>query len=140
MQQLSFPVTQADLESAAVPLHVLLPKGMLEVSEQKLLYLLARDHYDGAGEVVDFGAFSGASSYALAAGVVDNSQVTSKDGRVCSYDLFCADELHILKYIQSVFFSRYTAAGEPLYETHKMIKGDSFIDVFYFQTQRFNGL
>jgi hypothetical protein len=140
MHELSFPATQADLENVAVPPHVLLPKGMLEVLEQKLLYLLARDHYDGVGEIVDFGAFSGASSYALAAGVMDNCKVTNKDGRVCSYDSFRADEPHILKYIQSVFFSRIAAAGEPLYPTHKINKGDSFVDVFHFQTQRFNNV
>jgi len=140
MHQISFPVTQADLENVAVPPHVLLPKGMLDVSEQKLLYLLARDHYDGVGEIVDFGAFSGASSYALAAGVMDNSQVTNKDGRVCSYDSFRAEDAHILRYIQTVFFSRFAAAGEPLYPTHQVNKGDTFIDVFHFQTQKFENV
>lgn len=120
-----------------VPAHVLLPKGMLDVSEQKLLYLLARDYYTGSGEIIDAGAFCGASGYALAAGLADNPQVKHKNGRVHSYDLFKVDEPYILEYLQNVFFSRFDRTGKGQYATHKVQVGDSFLDVFLFQTQRY---
>jgi hypothetical protein len=140
MYELNLPASQADLEGAPVPAHVLLPKGMLEVSEQKLLYLLARDYYDGAGEIIDAGAFCGASSYALAAGVADNQRVSKKDGRVHSYDLFQIEEPYTLEYIQNVFYSRYTSKGEKRYPLLDVHKGDSFLDVFLFQTQRYSDI
>src|SRR5476649_2864728 len=104
MDLLRLPATQDELTGAEVPAHVLLPKGMLEVSEQKLLYFLARDLYSETGEIIDAGAFCGASTYALAAGLVDNPRVYRKDARVHSYDLFTIEESYTLEYLQNVFF------------------------------------
>ena len=42
---------------------------MLSREEQKLLYVLARDHWSGEGAIVDAGCFLGGSTVALAAGV-----------------------------------------------------------------------
>ena len=134
---LKLPATQDELVTAEIPAHVLLPKGMLDVSEQKFLYLLARDHYSGSGEIIDAGAFCGASGYALAAGLADNTRINQKFGRVHSYDLFSVEEPYTREYIQNVFFSRFDRSGSRIYATHKVKVGDSFLDVFQFQTQRY---
>ena len=46
--------------------------GMLGLEERKLLYQLARNIYTGEGAVVELGAFCGASTCCLAAGLRDN--------------------------------------------------------------------
>ena len=46
--------------------------GMLGLEERKLLYHLARNTYSGEGAVVELGAFCGASTCCLAAGLRDN--------------------------------------------------------------------
>ena len=54
------------------------PPGMLGGEERQFLYFAARDFYAGAGEIVDAGAFLGASAGALAAGLRDNPRVRDK--------------------------------------------------------------
>ena len=46
--------------------------GMLGLDERRLLYHLARNSYTGEGSVVELGAFCGASTCCLAAGLRDN--------------------------------------------------------------------
>ena len=46
--------------------------GMLGLEERKLLYHLTRNIYTGEGAVVELGAFCGASTCCLAAGLRDN--------------------------------------------------------------------
>lgn len=65
-----------------------MPRGMLRREEAHLLYHLARDLYRGYGEIVDAGAFLGASSYCLAKGLSENARMTSKSGRLHAFDLF----------------------------------------------------
>lgn len=62
--------------------------GQLTVDDRPLYYALARDVYDGFGEIVDAGALIGASAQILAAGLRDNPRVTDKMGRIQVYDLF----------------------------------------------------
>ncbi len=64
------------------------PPGMLGGEERQFLYFAARDFYAGMGEIVDAGAFLGASAGALAAGLRDNPRVHDKFRRITSYDLF----------------------------------------------------
>jgi hypothetical protein len=65
-----------------------MPAGMLGSMEGALLYFLARDYFKGYGELIDAGAFLGASSYCLAKGLEDNAGITTKSGRLHAYDLF----------------------------------------------------
>jgi hypothetical protein len=65
-----------------------MPAGMLGHFEASLLYHLAREAYRGYGEIVDAGAFLGASSYCLLKGLEDNAEVSGKVGRIHAYDLF----------------------------------------------------
>jgi len=71
---------------------------MLE-ARRTLLYWLARDHYRGAGRIVDGGCFTGGSTLALARGVVDGP--TGGGGRpIHVYDLFRADEYMVEHYLR----------------------------------------
>ena len=65
-----------------------MPKGMLGLVEGSLLYFIARDYFHGFGEIIDAGAFLGASSYCLAKGLEVNSKIIAKSGRLHAYDLF----------------------------------------------------
>ena len=62
--------------------------GMLAVEERQFLYHLARDVYRDYGEILDIGAFLGASACALAAGLRDNPRPIRRSRRIRSYDFF----------------------------------------------------
>src|SRR3712207_3988236 len=64
------------------------PAGMLRRGEASLRHHLARDWYGGSGEIIDAGAFLGASSYALGRGLEQNPRVADKAGRIHAYGLF----------------------------------------------------
>jgi hypothetical protein len=68
--------------------------GMLGPEELQFLYFSAQRHYTGAGDIVDAGAFLGASAAAMGAGLRDNPQVTNKTGRIYSYDFFEFGDYH----------------------------------------------
>lgn len=64
--------------------------AMVRPVEQQLLYNIARRHYSGRGETVELGAFFGASTAALAAGLKDHA-VFAAPRRVNTFDRFdCA--------------------------------------------------
>jgi hypothetical protein len=75
--------------------------GLLGLEERKLLYHLARDIYSGAGALVDLGAFCGASTCCLAAGLRDNPR--GVDRRVDSFDCFVASETYLVDFIRNQF-------------------------------------
>lgn len=62
--------------------------SMLAIDEQHMLCWMARDHYEGKGDIVDLGAFLGGSTYCLAKGLSENRRVSRRDHRIHSYDLF----------------------------------------------------
>ena len=64
------------------------PAGMLGPREATLLFHIAKDYYGGFGEIVDAGAFLGASAYCLSKGVDENATLRMKSGFIHSYDLF----------------------------------------------------
>lgn len=68
--------------------------GMLGGEELQFLYFAAREFYSGSGEIVDAGAFLGASALALAAGLRDNRRVEHKSRRIFSYDFFEFDDFY----------------------------------------------
>lgn len=61
------------IADSEIPTHIYLPKGVLEPAERRMLYACAKtaDISDGS-QVVDLGAFCGASAYCHAAGLLDN--------------------------------------------------------------------
>ncbi len=65
-----------------------MPVGMLSHEEGALLRCLAKEYYSGRGEIIDAGAFLGASSYCLAKGLEENAKISSKAGLIHAYDLF----------------------------------------------------
>ena len=103
--------------------------GMLGLEERKLLYQLARNIYTGEGAVVELGAFCGASTCCLAAGLRDNPRAAGH--RVHSYDRFIANEPYLVDFIRTQFgeslemgqsfaaiFRRATAEFADLVEVH----------------------
>jgi hypothetical protein len=99
--------------------------GMLGLEERKLLYHLARNTYTGEGAVVELGAFCGASTSCLAAGLRDNPRAAGR--RIHSYDNFIASEPYLVDFIRAQF-------GE-------MIElGQSFARIFYRVTEQFADL
>jgi len=96
--------------------------GMLGLEERKLLYQLARYVYTGTGAVVELGAFCGASTCCLAAGLRDNPR--AGDQRVHCYDSFIANEPYLVDFIRTQF-------GEAL------DMGQSFATIFRRATGEF---
>jgi hypothetical protein len=96
--------------------------GMLGLEERKLLYHLARNTYTGEGAVVELGAYCGASTCCLAAGLRDNPSAQGQ--RVHSYDRFIADQSYLVDFIRSKFG-----------ETFEL--GQSFAEIFQRATAEF---
>ena len=69
--------------------------GMLALEERQFLYHLARDVYRGEGEILDVGAFIGASACALAAGLRDNPRPIRGQRRIHSYDVFTYGDYYV---------------------------------------------
>ena len=103
--------------------------GLLGLEERKLLYQLARHIYTGEGAVVELGAFCGASTCCLAAGLRDNPRAAGH--HVHSYDRFIANEPYLVDFIRTQFgeaiemgqsfaaiFRRATAEFADLIEVH----------------------
>jgi GT2 family glycosyltransferase len=128
------------LDEFAVPPHVFLPKGMLVPGEHRLLYRVACHYYSGAGAIIDAGAFCGASAYAMAAGVSDNTGTFGKEGRIHCYDLFIAEDHYTKNYLQNNFYSRFDENGERVEVIREVSPGESFLEIFRFQTQRYENL
>jgi hypothetical protein len=61
---------------------------MLWREERLFLYHVARDLYQGRGEIVDLGAFLGGSAACFAAGLRDRRWGCDTHGRIHSFDLF----------------------------------------------------
>lgn len=96
--------------------------GLLGLNERKLLYHLARNVYAGVGAVVDLGAFCGASTCCLAAGLRDNPSI--QGARLHSFDRFVADPGYLVDFIRAHFGVR-------------MELGQSFMPVFRQATAEF---
>ncbi len=75
--------------------------GMLGLDERRLLYHLARNNYTGEGAVVELGAFCGASTSCLAAGLRDNPLAASR--QVDSFDNFIASEPYLVDFLRTQF-------------------------------------
>ncbi len=82
------PVTLIKTMNESKPKEIGEVAGCLVDKEREFLLDYASRLYTGGGEIVDLGCFLGSSTYALAAGLDDNSQVTDKDKRIHAYDRF----------------------------------------------------
>jgi methyltransferase family protein len=74
------------LREALPPELAALP-ALVEPVERRLLYNLARHHYQAAGAIVELGAFLGGSAASLAAGLRDNPSA-GESPRVHTFDCF----------------------------------------------------
>jgi len=65
-------------------------RSMLSIYELALLYSLARHFYKGRGMIIDAGPLLGASTFAFARGLADNSGIDDfqRRARIYSYDIF----------------------------------------------------
>jgi hypothetical protein len=105
----------------AVPLgRISSAPGMLGGEELQFLYFAAREFYSGSGEIVDAGAFLGASALALAAGLRDNPCIRNKAKRIFSYDFFEFDD----------FYRGYLPGNH-------LKRGDDTLPLFHDFTKRF---
>ena len=62
--------------------------GCLIEPERTFMFDYASNLYTGEGEIVDLGCFLGSSTYPLAAGLEQNSNVANKSKRIFAYDRF----------------------------------------------------
>jgi hypothetical protein len=103
-----------------VPPEIYYPRGMIGHEERRMLYWLSNCYYVGEGLVVDAGAYAGASAFCLAAGMSRSRVSSGPLSRVMSYDLFKAVDQYVARAISNDF--------------HKISVGDSYLDVFKYQT------
>jgi hypothetical protein len=77
--------------------HLQLPQSVTEIptmislEERELLYLLAREHWSGAGALIDAGCFLGGSTIALADGLLHRVHPPQRVA-IHTYDLFVLDD------------------------------------------------
>jgi hypothetical protein len=82
---------------AEVPDAVAVVPTMLWYRELQLLHWLARDHFTGAGRIVDGGSFLGGSTAALASGLAARAD-GPWEAAIASYDLFRVEEYTLAEY------------------------------------------
>ncbi len=136
MQHHNLPPDAAAIGQCTIAKHVFLPRGMITRDEIILLYLLGRDFYSGQGAIIDGGAFCGASAYAFAAGIADNPRSFSRSKKIFSYDMFRC-ESYTTTYIKNNFYMFTDLEGNKKFSKDTIANGESFLDVFLFQTQRY---
>ncbi|HXH88708.1 MAG TPA: hypothetical protein VNI55_08900 [Gaiellaceae bacterium] len=100
------------LEREGLPDPIQTTPGMLTWHERKMLYWLARDWYEGVGQIVDAGAYLGLSAVCFRAGLHDRGM---EGRRVHSYDMF-----QLGPFEQTVFEGERPPhdATLPLFEKH----------------------
>lgn len=65
-------------------------RGMIADDERRLLYVLARDYFQGEGVIIDGGTYLGDSSLALGYGLIDRQYPAKK--AIHAFDLFIIDD------------------------------------------------
>lgn len=101
---------------------------------------MAKNYYTGEGEIIDAGAFIGASAYAFAAGLNDNINISTdkKNNRIHSYDFFKAMDDYTVDYIQNNLYCKRDNQGNIKCISFKVEKGYDYKEVFDFQTQKYS--
>ncbi len=97
-----------------------IPK-MMRPTECTLLHHLAKDYYQGDGEIVDAGVLVGASTHSIASGLMQNSKVKNKLKRIHSFDLFMN-----------------TAPAYDAFVRNRVARGESFLHIFLENTREFS--
>jgi hypothetical protein len=80
------------------------PWGLLRDGEGQLLYHLARDHYRGAGVIVDGGSFLGRSAWLLATGLDQNPHLPAdRKPPIHCFDNFIVNDSYTTEVIEQQF-------------------------------------
>ncbi len=115
-------------ENYPVPEHVYLPRGMIGFEERRMLYWLAAEYYEGAGVVVDAGAYLGASAFALAAGLAHSRHRASRQATVHCYDRFVASDDYVRDDISRGFYPVVTDYDySPIFEFQTALHRDRIV-------------
>src|ERR1700722_6335934 len=125
-QNVQPPATRKPWNDIPFPPEIAFPRGMIGEEERRMLFWLGRYFYSGGGVIVDAGAFAGASAFCLAAGLSRSPFAGSPFARILSYDLFKAVDGYVAQAISKDF--------------HKIELGDSYLDVFRYQTALYSTL
>lgn len=99
------------------------PVGMLGSEERLMLHWLTREGFSGRGQVIDAGAFVGASAFALASGLAERTSFLDPGVKVHSFDYFQAMDRYVIDDITQKF--------------RKIAMGDSYLDIFQRQTSAY---
>ncbi|AFM26741.1 hypothetical protein [Desulfomonile tiedjei] len=95
--------------------------SLMSPEESLYLHWIAREYYEGVGEIFDGGPLLGESTCALSSGLALNSRVGNKHKRIHSYDLF--------------MYAEYYMA--PLFTGTGLQDGESFLPLFLKNTMQF---
>ncbi len=95
--------------------------SLMSPEESLYLHWIAREYYEGVGEIFDGGPLLGGSTCAFSSGLALNSRVEHKSKRIHSYDLF----LYAEYYMAQLF------TGADLQD------GESFLPLFLKNTMQF---
>lgn len=116
-------------EKAEIPPNIYYPRGMIGPEERRCFYWLARHALSGAGCIVDAGSFIGASTFCFAAGAAENTCfMKEKDGKLPRPVVHAFDVVQVLE----------SYVGEAIRKDFRPIaKGDSYLDIFEYQTALF---
>jgi hypothetical protein len=95
--------------------------SLMSPEESLYLHWIAREYYEGVGEIFDGGPLLGGSTCALSSGLALNSRVENKHRRIHSYDLFLYAEYYM----------------SPLFAGAGLKDGESFLPLFLKNTMQF---
>ena len=112
--------------NCGAPSEIYLPKGMIGDEERRALYWISRHWFAGRGEIVDAGAYIGASAFAIAAGASANPVVKRRRPIIHSYDYFQAVDDYVIRSLRE--------------SGHAVEPGGDYLDVFRGQTRRYRDL
>jgi hypothetical protein len=101
--------------------------GMISADERKMLFWAARDHWTGAGEIVEIGAFAGLSTSYLGEGMRRNARCPRKASRLHVFDRFRIDDTETgrtyLKFLPQLG-GDYRGSFQHLFEENTRAWGD----------------
>ncbi len=97
IQKLSSIYSKASTLSTTLSANFFTIPSMMSLSEQNLLYLLAKDYFTGEGAIFDAGCHLGGSTECFAKGLADANY--SKNEVIHSYDLAIATDDYIIDFI-----------------------------------------
>lgn len=121
----------------SVPKDLFLARGMLLQGEMRALFTAAADFYQGAGKIIDAGAFAGLSAHCFGAGLAENQGNFDRHGAIHSYDKFLATEEYTRRFIETLFYTSRDQHGRILNVEHEVATGEDFLNVYWHQNQKY---